>query len=252
MAGLDPGLFWAAVAVTLVGGFVKGAVGFAMPLVMMAAFSAFLPRDLALAGLILPVVATNLAQAFRGGWRAALAAARGLRRFLVATLVCIVLSAQVAEAIPQALFLLLLGVPITLYAAALLAGLPLVIGVGQRARAEWALGTVAGLYGGVSGIWGPPLIVFLLSTGAGKEDSLRAQGVVFLLGGLVLMAAHLQTGLLDARTLPFSAAMVVPAMLGLALGFRAADRMDAGLFKRLTQAALVVSGLNLVRLAVVG
>ena len=38
MFGLDPHLLLLAVAVTFVAGFVKGAIGFAMPMIMMSAF----------------------------------------------------------------------------------------------------------------------------------------------------------------------------------------------------------------------
>ena len=67
MAGLDLFHFILAIAVTLFAGFVKGAVGFAMPMIMISAFSSFLPPETALAGLILPTVVTNLSQAFRQG-----------------------------------------------------------------------------------------------------------------------------------------------------------------------------------------
>ena len=52
MAHLSAPAFAAAMAITLFAGFVKGAVGFAMPMIMMAAFSSFLPPELALAGLM--------------------------------------------------------------------------------------------------------------------------------------------------------------------------------------------------------
>ena len=39
MFGLDPFQFWIVIAVTLFSGFVKGAVGFAMPMIMMSAFA---------------------------------------------------------------------------------------------------------------------------------------------------------------------------------------------------------------------
>jgi uncharacterized membrane protein YfcA len=249
MAGLAPAAFWAAMAVTLFAGFVKGAVGFAMPLIMVSAFSAFLPPDLALAGLILPTLVTNIAQAFRQGWAPAVETAVKYRRFLVGTVVFIAVSAQVFEHIPRVAYLLLLGVPVTLFAAVQLAGVPLALPLRHRNRAEWGLGVIGGLYGGVSGIWGPPFLVFLLSTGVQKIEMVRAQGVVFLIGAITLLAAHLGTGLANAERMGFSAALVVPAVLGMALGYRVQDRLDQVVFRRWTQALLVVSGLNLVRQA---
>ena len=145
MAHLSAPAFAAAMAITLFAGFVKGAVGFAMPMIMMAAFSSFLPPELALAGLILPTFVTNLSQAFRQGLQPALGTMRRYWRMLVATVVFIVISSAFVYVIPHKLFLLLLGVPITAFAIAQLAGLKLALKLQHRTRAEWILGAVGGL-----------------------------------------------------------------------------------------------------------
>jgi uncharacterized protein len=249
LAGLSPQAFAAALAVTVFAGFVKGAVGFAMPLILVSAFAVFLPQDLALAGLILPTLFTNLSQAFRQGVGPAVETARTYRRFLVVTVVFIAVSAPFADAIPRTGYLLMLGVPITIFAGLQLMGRSLAIRLHHRDRAEWGLGVIGGLYGGVSGIWGPPLLVFLLSTGADKLQMIRAQGVVFLIGAIALLVSHLVTGLAIAETLGFSAALSVPALVGLFIGYRVQDRLGQGPFRRWTQGLLVLTGLNMVRLA---
>jgi len=249
LAGLSPQAFAAALAVTVFAGFVKGAVGFAMPLILVSAFAVFLPQDLALAGLILPTLFTNLSQAFRQGVGPAVETARTYRRFLVVTVVFIAVSAPFADAIPRTGYLLMLGVPITIFAGLQLMGRSLAIRLHHRDRAEWGLGVIGGLYGGVSGIWGPPLLVFLLSTGADKLQMIRAQGVVFLIGAIALLVSHLVTGLANAETLGFSAALSVPALVGLFIGYRVQDRLGQGPFRRWTQGLLVLTGLNMVRLA---
>lgn len=249
MDHLSVAAFWAAMAITLFAGFVKGAVGFAMPMIMMASFTSFLPPDVALAGLILPTFVTNLTQAFRQGLTPALETTRSYWRILVATVVFILVSAGFVHAIPQRVFLLLLGVPITGFALLQLAGRNLAIRLEHRTRAEWVLGAIGGLYGGVSGIWGPPLLVYLLSIGADKRETVRVQGVVFLIGAFVLLLAHLQTGVLNLQSAAFSAALIIPAQLGQAIGNDVQDRMDQSRFRRWTQVLLVLTGLNLARQA---
>lgn len=246
-AGLTPWAFWVAMAVTLFAGFVKGAVGFAMPMIMISAFSSFLPPEVALAGLILPTVMSNVTQAFRQGFDAALGTARTYWRFLVATLGMIVVSAQFVRAIPQDVFLLLLGLPITLFALLQLSGRKMALRLEHRDRAEWIMGAIGGLYGGVSGVWGPPLLVYLLSIGAEKLETVRVQGVIFLLGALVLLGAHLQSGVMSGPNTAFSAALVVPALIGQAIGQHIQDRLDQTRFRRWTQILLVLTGLNLMR-----
>jgi uncharacterized membrane protein YfcA len=248
-AGLNVPEFAAALAITLFAGFVKGAIGFAMPMILISAFAVFLPTPLALAGLMLPTLVTNLSQALRQGMGPAVETARTYRRFLIATVVCIALSAPFADAIPRMVYLLLLGLPITAFAALQLMGRNLAIKLRHRDRAEWALGAFGGLYGGISGIWGPPLLVFLLSTGAGKVQMIRAQGVVFLIGAVALIASHMGTGLANAQSLGFSAALCVPALAGLYAGYFLQDRLDQQRFRRWTQALLMLTGLNMVRAA---
>jgi uncharacterized membrane protein YfcA len=248
-AGLPLKLVLLACGVTLFAGFVKGAVGFAMPLIMVSAFSAFLPIEVALAGLILPTVVTNLGQALRQGVGPAIASARGRWRFILGTVVFIGVSAPFVNDIPRTAYLLLLGVPVTVFAGLQFAGVALALRLQHQRRAEWALGIVGGIYGGVSGIWGPPLLVYLLSVGTHKVEMIRVQGVVFLIGAVALLAAHLRTGVADGPSLGFSALLVVPAVLGMVLGNRLQDRLDQQLFRRWTQGLLVVTGLNLIRQA---
>lgn len=238
-----------ALAVTLAAGFVKGAVGFAMPMIMISAFGSFLPKETALALVILPTLMTNLAQAFRQGWREAWGSVVTYRRHISMVVIFLVISAQFVTVMPQWLMYLLLGVPILGFALWQLAGRSLAIRIEHRARVETVLGIIGGLYGGISGIWGPPLIVFLVSIGAEKRETVRVQGVVFLIGAVVLTAAHLASGVLNATTLPLSALMMVPGALGLWAGFRMQDRLDAARFRRWTLVVLAVTGFNLVRRA---
>lgn len=247
MAGLDPFHFTLALSIALFAGFVKGAVGFAMPMIMISAFSSFLPPETALAGLVLPTVVTNLSQAFRQGRAAAWGTVVKYRRILMATVIFIAVSAGFVHVIPQDLFLLLLGLPITAFALAQLWGVNLALKLEHRARAEWILGAIGGLYGGISGVWGPPLLVYLLSIKADKLETVRAQGVVFLIGAVVLFAAHLTSGVLNSTTLAFSALLVIPAQIGQFLGTRVQDRLDQAKFRRWTLVLLVLTGLNLMR-----
>lgn len=245
--GLAPFEFWAAVAVTLGAGFVKGAIGFAMPMIMMSAFASFLPPLTALAILILPTLVTNIAQAFRQGVGPALESTRRFRLHIAMVVLFIPISAAFAAAVPQAAMYLGLGLPISAFALWQLSGRPLRMQLHHRRRAEAISGIIGGLYGGISGIWGPPLIVYLLSTDTPKAEQMRVQGVVFLVGAVTLLGAHLTSGVLNRQTLMLSGAMVGPAVAGLWLGFAVHDRLDVVRFRRWTQVLLVLTGLNLVR-----
>jgi uncharacterized membrane protein YfcA len=250
MFGLEAWQIWAAIGITVFSGFVKGAIGFAMPMIMLSAFGSILPPTTALAAMILPTLFTNIQQAFRQGPQAAWQSVTIFRWHIAMVLIFICISAGFASHIPQPVMYLLLGAPIVLFALWQLLGRSLVLPLHHRRRAEIVTGIIGGLYGGISGIWGPPLIVYLLSIGVDKKDQVRIQGVVFLLGAIVLTGAHLTSGLLNAQTLPFSAMLCIPAYLGMMAGFALQDRLDVVQFRRWTQLLLVLTGLNLVRRAI--
>jgi uncharacterized membrane protein YfcA len=252
MGGLPAWGFWLACAITLGAGFVKGAVGFAMPLIMIATFSSFMPPDLALAALILSVLSTNFHQTFRDGIAPAVASARLYWRIIATTMAGIVISAPFVTVIPERLMLGLLGVPVMAFALMQLKGWNPPIPERARNPAQWGLGLVGGLYGGISGIWGPPVIVYLLAMRTPKAEMVRVLGVVFLIGAATLTAAHLTTGVLNARTIPFSLVLCVPAAVGMWLGFRMQDRLDAARFRRWTLVVLILVAANLIRRAVMG
>lgn len=247
--GLPLWVFVAACAVALFAGFVKGAVGFAMPLIMISGFSAIMPKEIALAGLILAAVITNGLQAFRYGLRAVWDDIVMYRRMIGMVVLGIAISAPLVPVLPQPVMLGLLGGPVLAFALVQLAGVSLALNLRHRHRAEYALGAVGGLYGGISGVWGPPVLVYLLSIDAQKRESVRVQGVIYLIGAVALFFAHLGSGVLNARTLPFSLAMVVPAVAGMALGFGLQDRLNPEWFRRWTLILLAITALNLLRMA---
>ena len=142
---------------------------------------------------------------------------------------------------------LILGGAITLYAVATLLGLSLrALAEGGR-RGEAAMGAIAGLFGGLSGVWGPPTVAMLTARGTAKADQMRIQGVIYGLGSVALLWAHIVSGVLDAKTAPLSVMLIAPAILGLWLGFYISDRIDHNAFRKLTLLVLLIAGLNLVR-----
>jgi len=232
------------------GGFAKGVVGFALPLIGLSLAGSFLPYQVAVALLIMPMLVSNLFQALRQGVGPA---GETLRRFWLLNLVLVVmiaLAAQLVVALPDRALFGLLGVTVSVFGASQLAGWRPRFPPHHRVAVEIGIGIVAGFFGGLSGIWGPPIVMYLIASDLQKIDLVRAQSLSFLLGSVVLLLAHLRSGVLNPVTLPASAWMVLPTMVAMFVGYRVHDRLDQERFRRLTLAVLVLTGLNLVRRAV--
>jgi uncharacterized membrane protein YfcA len=236
----------------LAGGFVKGAVGFALPMIMISALGSILTAEQALAGLILPTLAANGFQALRNGLGAAALSVRRHWRFVVIVMAVIGLSAQLVPVLPGRVLFLMLGLPVTLFALLQLAGLRLRVTQRSRPVAEVAMALAAGFIGGLSGVWGPPTVIYLTALDTPKVEQIRVQGIVFGFGAIVLTLAHMRSGVLTADTAPLSALLLVPVLAGLVLGVRMQDRLDQVRFRRLTLVVLALAGLNLVRRGLTG
>jgi uncharacterized protein len=243
-----PSEIWAlAVAITLSGGFVKGAVGFAMPLIMVSGLTTIMEPRLAVAAIILPIVISNVFQTFRTGIEPALEALRGNWRFVLSGLRRHRRSSRssVPRIDPQ-VFYLLLGVPVVLISVIQLLGLRFTIPPRHRGWAEWAAGIVSGVLGGLAGTWGPTTVLYLLAVEMPKARQMVVQGVIYGAGSVTLLFAHLASGVLEPRHGADVGAPDPARALGMWLGFRLQDRLDQRLFARAVLIVLAVSGLNLV------
>lgn len=249
---LTPVVWTAVIILTLLAGFVKGTVGFAMPMIMISGLGSVLDPELALAALIAPTLATNAFQALRGGWAAVIDSSKVHMRYIIIVIVMIVISAQLVRVLPDSALFLMIGVPVVIFASIQLAGVRLSFTPSQRVYAEFGFGGAAGFVGGLSGVWGPPTVLYLTALDTPKDEQMRVQGIVFGLGAVALTLAHINSGVVNTQTAPLSILLLAPALLGIFVGFQVSDRLDQVLFRRLTLIVLVIAGLNLVRRGLMG
>lgn len=239
-----------ALAAMAFGGFAKGVVGFALPMVAVSGVGSIMSAEMAVAAIILPSFVTNFWQAFRAGFAPVLEALRHYWRIFVVMLPVLAGIALSFKRFPDAVLFTVMGVIVLIFA----------ISEFLRVRAEYnpskateyAVGLASGFTGGLGGLWGPPIMIYLMLTGVQKSDFVRVMGVVFFGGTIVLIAAHLASGVLRAETVGFSALMILPAMLGMWVGMRVQDRLDQDRFKRAVLVVLVLAGLNLLRRGLTG
>lgn len=240
-----------ALTVASFAGVVKGMVGFAMPMILISGMGSFLAPELALAGLMLPTLATNAWQGMRDGLRAALASLARFKLFLGVGALCLFASAQLVGVLPAEVLLTIIGLPLVFFAIWQLLGRPLTLSEASR-RIEVAMAVLAGSLGGVSGVWGPPVVAYLTALNTPKAEQMRIQGVLYLLGSVALVVAHTGSGVVTRESMVFSVVLVPAALAGMWIGYRLQDRIDQAAFRRATLVVLLIAGLNLIRRGLLG
>lgn len=248
------GLFAMATAFTVMffAGFTKGAVGFGLPMISISGIGSVLPVEIAIAALILPGLVTNIWQTFRNGYGPALASFLEYWRLNLTLLISIYAFAQLVVIISETALFVILGVGITLFVSLQIIGWIPHIPTRLATKIQTPVGLISGFFGGLAGVWGPPILLYLLSQKTPKVEMVRIQGISFLVGAIVLTIAHLQTGLLNETTTPMSAWMILPTLAGMAIGLKVQDKLNQAKFRKVTLIVLAIAGLNLLRRGLFG
>lgn len=234
-------------AVFVVAGTIKGLVGLGLPTTFIGAMSQVTDPRTAIALGLAPMVLTNGWQALRQGDIAG--AVRRYAPFTLALMVFVGITAALAVTAPARFIYAVMGGVIILFVAVNAAlRVPPLPDRWDR-PAQVIAGAIAGVMGGITSVWAPPMAVYLAARHTPPEEFVRATGVMIFLGSLPLAAAYAHGGVLDARTGLASLVLVLPALLGFALGERLRRRMSAARFRGVLLLVFLGMGLNLIRKA---
>jgi len=230
------------------GGFTKGVVGIGLPLTAVSIMSFLIGPPVPVILMPIPILLTNCWQAFSGGYLIL-----SLQRFWP-TLICIplgtVLGVKVLAEADKGLLSFLLGCSI------------LVFTLFAQWRLDWRLspriepyarplvGLVAGFVGGMSSFFGPPLTMFLVSLGLPKDHFVETIGLCFLVGIISMIFSLAFYKVFGPLDLIWSAVAAVPAFGGLMIGQWLRSHIPEAKFRRILLLVFLLSGLNLIRQAI--
>jgi len=241
---LDPVTALVVVAVFVLAGLVKGVTGLGLPTVAVALLTLTVGLKDAMALMVVPSLATNLWQSLAGGRLVTI-----LRRFwplLAAVCLGVWLGTGLLRAADPALLTGLLGLLLVAYAAWGLVGPRLPSPERQRRWLAPLVGLLNGLVTGLTGTLVVPAGLYLQALGLSRDVLVQALGVLFAVSTAALGAALWSRGLADAELGAASAAGLVPALAGMALGQRLRRRLDEETFRRVFLVALLLLGAWLV------
>jgi uncharacterized membrane protein YfcA len=237
-------------AIFLFGGFVKGLLGIGLPALLVGLLTFFYEPRYAVSLILITIMATNLRQAMQGG-----RVLDVFRRYWVFTSIAVVFIfcvAIVGGAVPVPALLIVVGVGMTLFAlTSLFVDMPLLPPRYDKV-AQAVAGLGSGILGGLTAIWGPPLVVYLMSLHMERRTFVQALGVMFATQSVPLTLGFVVSGELTAETAVLSVGLLIPAFSGMYFGEKLRDRIDTKLFFRLFLTAFLLLGLNLIRRGLFG
>ncbi len=239
-----------AVGVFLVAGVAKGLIGIGLPTITISLLVMMIDPRQAIILTLGPIFLINLWQSYRAG--GILGTFRRYAPFAICLCGFLFVTAQVSHGISGRTLSFALGGSVMIFAVVQLFLRPPELPAKYDLHAQIAAGTIAGIMGGLTAIWGPPVLIYLISRRISKDEFIRATGLLLTLGSLPLLYSYWSAGLLAGNNIWLSASMTIPALIGFSVGERFRGKLDAAVFQKTVLVMFFLLGLNILRRAIMG
>lgn len=113
-------------------------------------------------------------------------------------------------------------------------------------------GIAAGVTGGLTAIWSPPVAAFLIARNVEKDEFVGVSGFLFLIGSFPLCIGFWQNGMLTGPVALVSAGMIIPTLAGYFIGEFIRSKIQPTGFRMIVLVFFFLIGLNLIRKGIVG
>ena len=108
--------------------------------------------------------------------------------------------------------------------------------------AQLIFGLLSGVFGGISGQWGPPSIIFFLSQNLSPRNIIAYQGILYSLASTGLLFGHLNSGILTEAFLVISCPFIFLCLTGQYFGFLLRKTKGADFFNKFIYLLLFLLG----------
>ncbi len=221
----------------VLGGAVKGTIGVGLPLVVIPLMSLVIPSPQAIGLMVMPVLLSNIWQAFDSGL-----ILQSIKRFaplLITQAIASIMTVKLTLALSIKQLNAMLAAAVIL-AVVMMAFKPvLTINARKESLVSALMGFASGMLGGVSTLTGPVIITYLMALKLNKDEFVGAISVIYFCGGLPLFAAMFWFDKIGMKDLGFSTMALLPMFIGLALGKRLRGKLNEEVFRKLLFAFLV-------------
>lgn len=245
--GLPPLALAALFAVFVFGGVVKGVTGVGLPLVLVPLATQFVDVPVAVALVSVSMVATNVVQSVEGGHTAA--AVHYLWPIQLPLVAGAVIGTHLLISIDRQKLNLIVGISFLLLGVLLLC-LPRLRMSARTAR--WTgpfVGFGAGVLGGMSAIFGPPMIAYMVSLGADPNTFVKHMAILALTAAATMLVVLGASGTMSGGDFLMSAAALIPIQLGMPAGRWLRNRIKPNWFRVMVLVVLAASGIDMLRRA---
>lgn len=224
------------------GAIIKGAVGIGMSMFSVPIIAFFLPPTTAMILLCVPVLITNVLQM-------QIKKGIGSFRFLpmfIALILGIIIGCNLILEINLSLISQIIAISIIFAAIINLFGINIkYINPNIERKLTIPLGLFSGIIGGLSSMYSPYILAYLVSINLEKEVLIRTMATMYFIGSIFIFPIWIYNGLGTLSDLIWSGLLLFPAILGQKIGTSIRSRISNENFKKIILYTLMIIGTSL-------
>ena len=240
---IDPWVIGVATVAFFLGGLLKGVIGLGLPLVAIPLVATVMPVAEAIPLMVAPGYVMNIIQ-MRQAWHARMPLVSWWPLFLGLG-IGVVAGVQFATSAPEDLMRVVLGATVVVFVLLSFARIEVPERHVENPAVGLATGSVTGLFGGLTGVFGPTLAMYFLARRLEKDRFVWIMAVLMFAGVVFLGASLTAAGEFSHNQLIGTFAVLVPSWLGLIAGARIRTMVSQEVFRKVALSVLLVMGASL-------
>ena len=239
----DPTIVIVIILAVMAGGLIKGTIGFGMPMVALPLIAFAVPVTTAMVLLCAPIFLTNFLQIkFKQG----ISSYRFLPMFLF-LVVGLIIGARLILEINLNTITQIIAILIIFAAVVNCFGFKINNNINKKNETIITsfIGFGSGILGGLSTVYGPPMLAYLVAVDLPKEKFVRTVSTMYFIGSFPLYGSLIYYGFATKQDLIMSFLLIIPALIAQQIGTKIRDKINQKQFRNCILVTLVILGIML-------
>ena len=225
-------------------GTIKGTLGIGLPTASVTMMALFLHPKMALALVVFPILITNLRQFIRSSNHKVVTTR--FRLMAVVLFISLGMTTFFTARLESDQIRMVIGSAICIFCVTSLSFPDFELPEKFDPLFQGIFGFLSGVMGGLTSIWAPPLVIYLIGKKVDRETFIATTGFLFSVGSFPLLIGFILNGMMTFELGIFSILCIIPTILGFLLGEILRKKFSAELFKKTILFVFFSAGIRLI------